>query len=1123
MSKNKLLYPILMIMFLFCGFTASAQEGTITGVVKGVDDGIPIPSANIVLKNDPSVGTATDFDGNFSIQASSGDVLVISAIGMKTTEVPVTSKSTYNVEMELDIAELGAVVVTGFDNVEKRLFTGANSTISAEDLKVDGVVDVSRMLEGKAAGVNVQNVTGTFGAAPKITIRGASSIYGDTKPLFVIDGVVQEDIVNLSFSELTSGDASTLIGSSIAGLNANDIKGIQILKDASATALYGARALNGVVVITTKSGKRETPTTINYTMENTVRDIPRYNKYDILNSQETMSIFQEMEAKGYLELAGTLQGRYGGVYYGMYDKISNYIGSDYTSPYSTNGFEVTNSREYKNRYLRQYELANTDWFKTLFRPSMTQNHSLSFTGGGKSNSYYASVSYYTDPGWSVADKVQRLTANFKNTFYLSDKFNLTLSSKGSIRKQGAPGTYNSEENLVGGEVSRDFDINPFSYALNTNRTVRPYNSDGSYDYTWNNWAPFNILNELNNNYIDLNVLDYAFQVDAKYDFMDHITYNLTASGRYVKSTNEHNVTENSNVAKAYRSDGTTIIRDANIFLYSDPDDPTAVPVVALPEGGIYDRTENYLETYYLRNSFNYINKFNRKHDLNILLGQDLRYVDRKSSSFTGYGLQYEKGLVPFTTPEIFEKTLAQGTDYFGLNNEFERTVSFYGKATYGYDNRYVFSATGRYDGSNRQGQTSSSRWLPTGSVSGKWNLKQENFLKDAEVLNQLQLRASYGLTATAGPATNSLVILRSGITDRFSVDNRENYLNIDDLQNDDLTWEKQHEINLGLDFGFFKNRIAVSSDVYQRKGFDLIDYVRTSGLGGQITKIGNNADMTTRGVEVSLSTKNIVSEDFSWSSVLNFSAFEQEIDNLQNRPNAFELVGLTGGNVVGYPRNSLFSYDFQGLDDRGLPTFVLPEGSDPVTGAYFQDTENILDYLKYEGPTEPNKSAGFSNTFTYKNFDLNVFISASWGNKVRLNPVFSNEYSDLDVFTKDFVNRWQLPGDENITDVPVIADQRLNAQNPDLDIAYNTYNYSSARVADGGFVRMKNISLTYNFPKDLIKKLGLSTFSLKALTTNPFLIYSDSKLNGQDPEFFQTGGVAYPISTQYTLSLYLSI
>ncbi|WP_417886861.1 SusC/RagA family TonB-linked outer membrane protein [Zunongwangia sp.] len=1114
MNRKKLLHSISILLFML-GFSMTAQQRKITGKIEATD-GLPVASANVTVKSNPSIGTYTDFDGNFTLTVPVGETLVVSAVGMITKEISISSsKTNYVITLENDVSQLDEVVFTGFETVEQRLFTGANSTIDAEELNVEGMLDVSRMLEGKAAGINVQNVSGTFGAAPKITIRGASSIFGDTKPLFVIDGVVQEDIINLSFDELTSGDATTLIGSSIAGLNANDIQNIEILKDASATALYGARALNGVVVITTKSGRKETPATINYSVNLSVRTKPQYSQYDILDSQETMSILKELEAKGFLNPADVVQSSEGGVYYRMYDRINTFDAE-------TGNFLLENTPEARNQFLQQYEMANTDWFDVLFKQSLTQNHSLSFTGGGKSNAYYASISFFNDPGLTVADDVKRLTASFKNTFYLNDKLNITLSSKVSNREQEAPGTYSQNTDVVRGEVSRDFDINPFSYALTTNRTVRPYDENGNLEYTWKNYADFNILNELNNNYIDLNVLDYLFQVGANYDFAKNLSYNLTASGRYVKSTNEHNVTENANAANAYRSMETTIIRDNNPFLYSDPEDPTAAPISVLPYGGIYTRRENYLENYYLRNTVTYNNKFDNIHDLYVLVGQDLRFVDREETFFEGYGIQYDKGYVPNTDPNFFDKYIGEGGKYFGKTIEKERTVSFFAKATYAFDNKYVFSATGRYDGSNRQGISTSSRWLPTWSVSGKWNITNEKFMNNVDFISNLQFRPSYGLTATSGPATNSLGIFTSDIIFRRLVSQRENVLNIEDLQNKDLTWEKQYETNLGLDIGLFNNRIQISSDYYIRKGFDLIDFVKTSGIGGQFLKQINNADMTTEGFEISINTKNIQTEDFSWTSTLNFSTFSQEITKLEAVPQVIDIVDVTGGNVLGYPRNSLFSYNFQGLDDRGLPTFILPEGENPVTGAYFQDNVDITDYLVYEGNVEPNNAAGFSNTFNYKNWRLNFFVSASWGNKVRLNPSYSDEYSDSDVFTKEYKNRWLLPGDENVTNIPVISDSRFS-QISNLDIAYNAYNYSTARVADGGFVRMKNVSLAYTFDKALAKSIGLSNMSLKLLATNPFLIYSDDKLNGQDPEFFISGGVSYPIMKQYTLSFNLSL
>lgn len=1114
--KKNLLNLIVFVFSLFSFWATSAQERTITGVVSG-SDGQPIIGATILLKEAAtSTGTSTNFEGEFSLKVNTGDVLSITAIGFEKKEITISEKSHYEITLEVNVGQLETVVITGFNEIEERLFTGANSTIQAEELKVEGVIDVSRMLQGKAPGVSVQNISGTFGAAPKITIRGSSSIFGDTSPLFVIDGVVQEDIVNLSFNELTSGDAVTLIGSSIAGLNANDIKSIEILKDASATALYGARALNGVVVITTKSGRREMPTKISYTMNQSIRVRPMYSQFDILNSQGTMEILKEMERKGFLSPSSVVQSESGGVYYIMYDRINTY------DP-ATGKFLLENTPEARNKFLQQYELGNTNWFKTLFRETVTQSHSVSFRGGGKNNSYYASFSLFNDPGLTIADKVNRVTTNLKNTFYFSDKFNLTLSSKASKRKQNAPGTYAQTQDVVSGSVGRNFDINPFSYAINTNRTVRPYDNNGNLEYVWDNYADFNILNELKNNYIELNVLDVLFQVDASYDITDELTYNLTASGRYVKSSNEHNVTENANAAEAYRSMGTTIIRNNNPFLYDDPTDPTGQPRSVLPYGGIYIKRDNTLNSYYLRNTFNYQTKFNDIHDLVLFLGQDLRYVDRTQTYFEGYGMQFTRGYVPNVDPDFFDKYIGEGGQYYGKSIEKERTVSFFGKATYAYDNRYVFAATGRYDGSNRQGRSSGSRWLPTWSVSGKWTATNESWLDDPDdILSNFSVRASYGLTATAGPATNSLPIFRSGVIFRKFVPQRENIIYISALQNSDLTWEKQYETNIGIDVGLFNNRVNIRSDIYERKGFDLIDYVTTSGIGGQLVKAINNADMTTKGFEFSIRSTNIKTDNFSWSTTLNFSMYDQEITKLEDKPNVLDLVDLTGGNVVGYPRNSLFSIKFDGLDDRGLPTFDIPS-ENKVTGIYFQDTEDITDYLVYEGSVEPNHSAGFSNTFEYKNWSLNFFITASWGNKIRLNPIYSSSYSDLSVFTKDFANRWLLPGDEKVTNIPVIADKRLLAEVPNLSYAYNAYNYSTARVADGGYVRMKNISLRYSLPEQFVKKIGLSNISLKVLTTNPFLIYSDDKLNGRDPEFFLSGGVAYPVLQKYTLSLNLSM
>ncbi len=1110
MTKTLVLFFILVFQLSY------GQEGiTINGVVS--DQTGPLPGVTILVKGSTK-GTETDFDGKYSIKTKKGNVLVFSFVGKKTTEVRVQNQTVINLILEDDSNILNEVevIATGYDKINKKSFAGSAVSVGIDDLKLDGVVDVTRMLEGKVAGVNIQNISGTFGAAPKITIRGNSSIFGNNTPLYVIDGVVQEDIIETDLDQLASGNAETLLSSSIAGINANDIKKIDILKDASATSLYGARARNGVVVITTKNGRKSSPIKINYSLEQTVSDIPNYSQFDILNSKENFSILKELESKGFLELPNVAQARYGGVYYIAADKINTY------DPL-TGEFALENTPEARNKFFQQYELANTNWFKTLFRRSISQNHSLNITGGGDNNAFYSSISFFNDPGWTIAEKVNRLTFNLKNTFYLSDKFNLTFASNASIRKQKAPGTFSRQTDSFNGDVSRDFDINPFSYALNTSRTLRPRDNNGNLEYYRNNWANFNILEETENNYMDIDVKDVRFQIDASYKLTDKLTYDFNSAARYVNSTIEHNIKENSNVVGAYNADETTIVRDANIFLYTDPNNPDALPISVLPNGGIYIKTDNTLTSYYLRNSLTYKGVYNEKHELDAFIGQELRHVDRDRNSFTGYGLQFGNGYTPFTDPRILEKIITQGDDYYSLSQERERTVAFFGKATYSYDDKYVFSLTGRYDGSNRQGKSSSSRWLPTGSVSAKWNAKEENFLKDSDVISNLSFRTSYGLVATPGSATNASAIFRSIITDRLSPQDRETYLNIAALQNSELTWEKQYELNFGVDLSMFNNKVSLSADVYKRDIFDNVDFVRTSGIGGQFIKQGNNADVESKGFELSLNTKNIVTDNFSWSTTFNVSYINQKITNLENKPNALDLIDATGANIEGYPINSLFSYKFEGLDNRGLPTFKLPEGSNPSTGADFQDTENLTDYLVYEGSVDPNISVGLSNTFKYKNWNLNVLITGAGGNKIRLNPSFSSRYSDLNIFSRQMLSRWQNPGDENFTNVPVIASTSMVESIDRIERAYNAYNYSTERVADGDFLRMKSISLGYNFNKDFTDKLGLSNFSLKFQGTNLFLLYSDSKLRGQDPEFYSVGGVALPIRRQFTMSVNLGI
>lgn len=1097
-----------IILFLLSAPAIYSQSGTVRGKVTD-SLGAPLPSVSVTIKNSKT-GTSTNAAGEFTLSGvAARSTLVISYVGLATQEVQLAAGQTsLSVVMRADVTDMQDIVVTGFQRIDKKKFTGASVTLKASDVKIDGVIDVSRMLEGRAAGVSVQNVSSTFGTAPKVRVRGATSINGDNKPLWVVDGVVLEDIVNISNDQLSSGDPTTLLGSSVAGINANDIETFDILKDAAATALYGARAMNGVVVITTKKG-RSGRVSINYTGNITTQLKPYYGEYNIMNSAQQMSVLGELERKGILT-SNILSNPDFGVYGKMFDLI--------TTTDANGNFLLANTPEAKAAFLKKYGLANTDWFDILFRNSLLQEHSLSISGGSDKSQSFFSTSFYSDNGWTIADNVKRYTLNFRNNYTFSDKLTAGFLTVGSVRQQKAPGALSRVSNPVSGQFDRDFDINPFSYALNSSRTLTAYDDNGDLEYFRRNFAPFNIIDELDNNRLAIDVLDLKLQGELNYKITPKLRYEFIGALRYVKSTREHEITENANMANAYRADDNATIASRNKFLYTDPDNPSAPPVVVLPFGGFYNRTEDKLIAYDIRNSLNYTNTFAEKHQVNVLLGQQVKSADRQNFSNTGYGYQYDNGGVPFVDYRILKQTIESNFVYYGMGKEYDRFVAYYLNGQYTYNGKYNLYGTVRYDGSNRLGSSREARWLPTWSFGGAWNMEQEPFLQDVWWVDQLKLRASYGLTASLGPATNTGVVLRSLTTNRTFPLERESVIQIANLENSDLTWEKNYQTNIGLDGSFFNGRMNMSLDVFQRKSFDLISLIKTGGIGGEAIKAANYADMDAQGAELLIGGNIFRKKDWGWRTNLTFGYNTTKITNAKNQPIIFDLVKAEGGNRQGYPVNGLFSIRYNGLDHTsGVPTFVNEKG-EISPNVYLQD-ENISN-LVFEGPVDPKFTGGFSNTFNYKSFSLNIFLTYQAGNKIRLYPAFKTSYSDFDAMPREFLDRWLMLNDEQITTIPSVLEAYYRyLVNASGASPYNNYNYSTARVADGSFVRLKTVSLTYTLNPNLLKKTGLNSLSITAVAANPWLIYADPKLKGQDPEFFNTGGVAQPIQKQFTLSI----
>ena len=496
---------------------------------------------------------------------------------------------------------------------------------------------------------------------------------------------------------------------------------------------------------------------------------------------------------------------------------------------------------------------------------------------------------------------------------------------------------------------------------------------------------------------------------------------------------------------------------------------------------------------------------------------------RTQSYFEGVGMQYGMGYLANYDYHYFKHALEDNNMYYDLYNSYNRDVSFFGTANYSWKGRYAANFTTRYEGSNRLGKSRKARWLPTWNVSGVWNAHEEPWFNKTfkNAVTHATLRASYSLTGDKPAVTNSQVIIRSkNIWRPFAVD-KESGLQISRFANPDLTYEKKHEFNLGVDLGFLNNRLNVVFDWYTRNNYDLIGPRTTNGTKGTITEYANVASMKSHGEELSISSKNIMKKNFQWTTDFIFSHVKTRVTALDSRSRIMSMVSGSGFTMVGYPYRALFSWDFKGLDKHGIPQVINQEGKLTTSGVDFQSYD--LDHLVYEGPTDPTVTGSFGNTFSYKGWHLSIFTTYAFGNKVRLDPFFSTYYSDMSAMPKEFRNRWTKAGDEAYTNIPAIADLRSIQQDGYLSRAYNAYNYSTERIAKGDFIRMKEISLAYDFPMQLVRHLALSSLSLKLQATNLFLIYSDKKLNGQDPEFFNSGGVALPVPRQFTLTLRLGI
>ena len=568
---------------------------------------------------------------------------------------------------------------------------------------------------------------------------------------------------------------------------------------------------------------------------------------------------------------------------------------------------------------------------------------------------------------------------------------------------------------------------------------------------------------------------------------------------------------------------TDIIRSNNTYLYKDPNDPFALPISVLPEGGIRSKRETSTFTNNFRTTLRYNDSFkNGMHALTMLAGFEMDNTKRHVDENEDYGVLYNSGNHSYYSYLFFKKRQEENKGYYAINNTVNNNQALFGNMSYTFLNRYSFNGTLRYDASNKFAESRYIRWMPTWNTGVSWNVTNESFFPKLKPLSHLSFKASFGITAISPSITNSLSQIYTDIPWRNS-NERETALYIKNAANHDLTYEKNQELNLGTQFGLFNNRINISAEWFNRNSYDLIGNITTQGVGGVVTKKGNMAEMRIQGLEFGLETTNIKTADFSWKTSFIHSRATNKITKLLTAPTIKDMTGYSTSNgsvgfaKEGYPLNSLFSVPFNGLNEKGLPTFIGADGNPTMSGISF-DSRNV-DFLKYSGTLIPTDKGSLSNSFTYKGLSLGVVFTYSYGNVVRLSKIINAYVTEYGSAPREVNNRWLKEGDEKITNMPRTFTSYMleQYQRDPLVRAYSTYDYTDIRIAKGDNIRLKEISIGYTFDKDFLKRNHLRQLSIKVQGTNLALLYADKKLNGDDPDYLATGTPIQPKRLIFTL------
>lgn len=1061
---------------------------TVKGKVKAVD-GYPLAGATVRIKGTKN-GVSTDQNGNFiiTIPKDSPKVLQISFIGMKTVEIS-NPKESVDIVMEYDsmVISEATVVSTGYQKIDRRLSTSSIYSVKGDDIKQSNAVSLDNMLMGKIPGMTVLNSTSTPGAATKIRIRGVSTISGNREPLWVVDGIILDDPVPLSTEEINSLDNINLIGNAISGLNPMDIESIDVLKDASSTAIYGVRAANGVIVINTKKGKSGAPK-VSYSNTLTITERPDYSKLHRMNSIERIEVSKEIERRGLL--------------YGFMPASVGYEGAlfDYYDRKITEG-------EFLER-VKKMEEENTDWFDILFRTAFSHKHNISVSGASDKVNYYFSGAYSDAQNTVKHSGLQQYNANMKLIVNLANNLVATIQFRGAI----------TNKRYLHSSIS------PYQYAYNTSRAIPLKEDNGElafYNMRQGNQQQlvYNILNEIaqTGNTIDNSSMNFISNLEWK------VTPDLRFSGAFGLNNSDTREKEWFS-EKSYYAANLRNLNYGTPFPSLDPESPFVKTQCQLPYGGGLKSNNTSNFNYTVRVQADYSKTLNHDHEVSGAIGSEIRSTKYQGIKTMQYGYMPDRGekfiaIDPSFWP-LYNSLILANPDV--VTNRLSNFVSFYGITTYSFKHRYVFNFNIRADGSNKFGQDKDARFLPIYSISGKWNIYNEPFMRNVEWMNELSIKASYGVQGNVSDDQTPNLIMQIGPLDPYS----HEYLSyLSKLSNPKLKWEKTKAYNIAAEFSLFKNRISGTLEYYYKKGLDQIISKAVSPTTGMVNMSLNAGDITNSGYEAILNLVPVRKENISWSVSLNGAKNTNNVIRSGTEDDYGYESYLNGTAVIAnVPVNSFYSYKFNGLDANGLPTFKDIEEKEGDTKATMFKKAFVL-----SGSRIPDIQGGIGTTVKYKNWTMNLFFSYSLGAKIRLNNLYSNSGQKLPQpqqnMSDEFVKRWRNQGDEAKTNIPALSDQQLlmygSTSGRSIKIADNMwqmYNNSDLRVVSGDNIRLRSASLRYQLPSSICNKLKIDYASLRFEANNLFVLAS-KKLNGQDPEQVSLDIQATPALPAFSINL----